>query len=57
MQIGLDLEQKDYQGQTALHIAASTRSLEDVEELLEMGANVNTPDEKVSTPLNLAIMN
>jgi len=55
MQTGMDLEQKHNQGQAALHIAASTRSLKDVEELLEMGANVNTPDEKGLTTLHLAV--
>ncbi len=52
---GIDINQKDYDGRTALHLAASEGSLEVFNYLINNGSNINCKDRWGNTPLNDAI--
>jgi hypothetical protein len=54
---GTDINAKDDDGSTALHIAASNKNIELVEFLIEHGADVNAKNDKGYTPLYSAIWN
>ncbi|VDN55759.1 unnamed protein product [Dracunculus medinensis] len=51
---GADINQTDYDGRTALHIAVTTRNEEMIEYLLRNGANINAIDRFGNTPLSFA---
>ena len=50
--IGLDLNQGDYDGRTALHLAAAENQLEVVQYLITNGANTTPKDRWGKTPLS-----
>jgi pectate lyase len=54
---GLDINAKDKDGRTALHIAVSNKGIEVAKLLIEKGANVDTKNNKGYTPLYSAIWN
>ncbi|UII56151.1 M48 family metallopeptidase [Cytobacillus spongiae] len=54
---GADLEEKDFEGSTALQYAVIWGDVETVELLLQNGADVNTQDSWGSTPLMNAVYN
>jgi ankyrin repeat protein len=54
---GLGLEEKDYNGMTALHLAAYGGHKDVVTFLISKGAQANTRDEQGGTPLMLACWN
>jgi glutaminase len=53
--IGTDMESKDYDGRTALHLAASSGNLEPLNFLLKCGVDVNPKDRWGGTPLADAV--
>ena len=54
---GANLNQTDYDGRTAMHMACSAGRYKVVETLLKLGANANVKDRWGSTPMSLAITN
>lgn len=54
---GVDVNAKDKEGKTALHIAVENNETKTVESLLSYGAAVNVRDNNNDTPLHLAIRN
>ena len=50
--IGIDLSEPDYDGRTALHLAASENQGEVVKYLLKNGVNVNPKDRWGGTPFS-----
>ncbi|TPX32270.1 hypothetical protein SmJEL517_g04590 [Synchytrium microbalum] len=51
---GADLDDRDADGCTPLHLAISNKALQTVETLLELGASVNIADNSGNTPLHEA---
>ena len=49
------MDQADYDGRTALHLACSKGQLDTVRLLVDRGASVNAPDRFHNTPLHNAI--
>ena len=52
---GANLNQVDYNGRSALHMACSEGSYKVVEVLIQHGANVNMKDRWGKTPLQVAV--
>ncbi|CAM9963106.1 unnamed protein product [Ectocarpus sp. 12 AP-2014] len=54
--LGMDMEEKDAEGRTALHLAALLRRADVVRCLRKLGARVRTTDHKRSTPVATAMI-
>lgn len=54
---GVDLEIKDLEGRTALHVAAWQGTYDIVECLIKLGANINAIDAEGRTPLHMCAWN
>ena len=54
LKLGLDINEKNEYGYTALHYAAMNNCLEVVKFLIENGANINLCNKKGQSPLEIA---
>lgn len=54
---GANINAKNDQGQTALHVAVNRGAMEFVKILIQNGANIHIEDNHGDTPLNLALKN